>query len=158
MRNPPHLSTTGIWCAGSRRLIAGSLFFEETITEENYQNLVTQFIVLQEDYSFQKAGATARTVNRTSFLHVQAFSDRIMWREVLAPPSSDFMPPDSILWEFLKERVYSNNPRILEDLKDNTEQFVIGTDQRILRNVAGNAVKMAIVCLQEGMERFQDLL
>jgi len=45
-KNPQHLSTTGIWCAESRRQIAGSLFFEETITAENYQNLVTQFIAL----------------------------------------------------------------------------------------------------------------
>jgi hypothetical protein len=134
------------------------LFVEGTITAENYQNLLTQFTALQEDSWFQKDGATAHTANRTSFLHVQAFGDSNMWREVLAPPSSDCMTPDSILWEFLKERIYSNKPRILEDRKDNIEQFVANTSQEILRNVAGNAVKMANVCLQEGMERFQNLL
>jgi len=76
----------------------------------------------------------------------------------LAPASSNFIPSDSILWELLKERVYSNNPRILEYLKDNNERFVAGTDQQILRKVAGNTVKMANVCLREGMERFQKLL
>jgi hypothetical protein len=157
-KNPQHLSATGIWCAGSRRRIAGSLFFEETITAENYQNLVTQFIVLQEDSWFRQAGANAHKANRTSFLHVHTFSDGITWREILAPPSSNFMLFDSILWEFLKERVYSNNPRILEDLNDNTEQFVAGPDQKILRKVAGSTAKMANVCLREGMERFQNLL
>jgi len=42
------------------------------------------------------------------------------------------MPPDFFLWEFLKERVYSNNPRILEDRKDDSEEFVFGADQQIL--------------------------
>jgi hypothetical protein len=158
-KNPLLLSTTDILCAGSRRRIAESLFFEETNTYcENYQNLMTQFIALQEDSWFQKDGATAHTAKRTSFLHVQAFGYRITWREVLAPPSSDFMTPESILWEFLKEIVYSNNPRILEDHKDNTERFVTGNDQHIFRNVAGNTVKMANVCLREAMERFQNLL
>jgi hypothetical protein len=119
---------------------------------------VTQFIALHEDSWFQQDGATAHTAKRISFLHVQAFGDGITWREVLAPPSSDCMSPDSILCGFLKERVYSNNPRILEDLKDYIEQFVAGTDQQILRNVVGNTVKMANVCFQEGIERFQNLL
>jgi len=116
-KNPLHLSTTCIWCAGSRRRIAGSSFFEGTVTTENYQNLLTQFTALQEDNWFQIDGATAQTANRTSFLHVQAFGDSNTWSEVLAPPSSDCMPPDFILWEFLKERVYSHKPKILEDLK-----------------------------------------
>jgi len=105
------------------------LFFEETITAENYQNPVTQFIALQEDSWFQQAETNAHTVNRRSFLHVKAFGDGITWLAVLSPLSSNFMPSESILWEFLKERVYSNNPRILEDFKDNTEQYVAGTDQ-----------------------------
>jgi hypothetical protein len=62
---------------------------------------------------------------------IKAFGDRITWSEVLAPLSSDFMTPDSILWEFLKERVYSNNPKILEDRKDNTEEYFIGADQQL---------------------------
>jgi hypothetical protein len=108
-KNPLHLSTTGVWCAGTRRRIAGSLF-EEKITAENYQNLVAQSTALHEenkrDCWLQQDGATARTANRTSFL--QAFGDRITRREVLATRFSNFLPPDSILWVFLKERVYSN--------------------------------------------------
>jgi hypothetical protein len=70
-KNTLHLSTATIWHAGSRRRIAGSLFFEETITAENYRNLVTQFTALQEDSWFQQDGATAHSTNRTSFLHVK---------------------------------------------------------------------------------------
>jgi hypothetical protein len=84
--------------------------FEETVTAEIYQNLVTQFIALQEenkrDCWWQQDGATAHTANRTSFL--QAFGDRITGRAVLAPPFSNFLPLDSIFWVYLKEIVYSN--------------------------------------------------
>jgi hypothetical protein len=84
--------------------------FEETVTAKSYQNLVTQFIALQEenkrDYWLQQDGATVHTANRTSFS--QAFGDRITEREVSAPPFSNFLPPDSILWVYLKQTVYSN--------------------------------------------------
>jgi hypothetical protein len=39
-KNPVRLSTTGVWCTGSRRQIAGLLFFEQIITEENYQKIL----------------------------------------------------------------------------------------------------------------------
>jgi hypothetical protein len=38
-------------------------------------------------------------------------------------------PRDFILCGFLKERVFSDNSRNLEDLKHNTEQAVAGRDQ-----------------------------
>jgi hypothetical protein len=42
------------------------------------------------------------------------------------PRSPDLTPPDFFLWGFFKQRACCNNPRILEDLKNNTEQPVAG--------------------------------
>jgi hypothetical protein len=55
----------------------------------------------------------------------------------------DFGPqsPDFFLWDFLKQRVYSNNPRILEDIKHNTEQAAADTDQQTLQKAAKSTVK-----------------
>jgi hypothetical protein len=58
----------------------------------------------------------------------------------------------------LKERVYSNNPRSLEELKHNTEQTAANIDPEIFRKVARNTVKMVDACLREGGGYFQHLL
>jgi len=42
-------------------------------------------------------------------------------------------PPGVLMWGFLKEKVWINSPRSLEDLKRSTEQALAGTDQLILR-------------------------
>jgi hypothetical protein len=67
------------------------------------------------------------------------------------------MPPDSILWVFLKERVYCNNPRILEDLKDKNESVLLALTNKFFE-MWQETLKMANVCLQEGKKSFQNLL
>jgi hypothetical protein len=57
------------------------------------------------------------------------------------PRPPDLTPSDVFLWEFLKERDYSNNPRSLEELKHNTEQTVANTDRETLRKVAQKTLK-----------------
>jgi hypothetical protein len=58
------------------------------------------------------------------------------------------------LWVFLKETVYSNNQRGLEELKHSIEQTVANSDQETLRKVE---LKTADACFLEG-GHFQYLL
>jgi hypothetical protein len=68
------------------------------------------------------------------------------------------MQPDFFLWRFLKERLYSRNPRNLEDLKHNTEQALTGTYQLILQKVTGGGTLKGVNAhFQEGVEHFQHL-
>jgi hypothetical protein len=64
------------------------LLFEETITAESYQNILTQFSALLEqnerDCWFQQDGATAYTADiKAAFL--QDFCDRIVERGIWPP-------------------------------------------------------------------------
>jgi len=56
------------------------------------------------------------------------------------------------------QRVYSNNPRILEDLKHNNELAAAGTDQQTLKKVTKGTVQRTDACLQEGEGHSQHLL
>jgi hypothetical protein len=42
------------------------------------------------------------------------------------------MPHYFFLWGFIKERVYSSNPRSVEDIKHNVEQAVADSDEENL--------------------------
>jgi hypothetical protein len=66
-----HSVNIGVWCAVSRKQIVGSLLFEETVTAENYPNILTQFIAVlgnnERDCRFQQAGTTANTAKQHLF-------------------------------------------------------------------------------------------
>jgi hypothetical protein len=66
---------------------------------------------------------TAHTANTTALLQ-GFFSERIVGRGLWPPRSPDLTARDCFLRGFIKERVYSNNPQSLEELKHNTEQTV----------------------------------
>jgi hypothetical protein len=62
------------------------------------------------------------------------------------------------MWGFLRETVYSNNPRNFEDLKHNIAQTVANINSETLRRFARNTLKRAHACLREVGEHFQHLL
>jgi hypothetical protein len=61
---------------------------------------------------------------------------------------------DFFLWGFLKERVYSNNPRYLQELKHNTEHNAANTDPDTLRKVARNALKGQMLVFEKAVDIF----
>jgi len=52
------------------------------------------------------------------------------------------------MWGFLKEKVYSNSPRSLEDFTRNIEQALAGTDQLTLRKYGGGGSDHGEACLK----------
>jgi hypothetical protein len=46
--NPLHSLKIGVWFVESRKQFVGSSFFEETVTAENYANILPQFVTLLE--------------------------------------------------------------------------------------------------------------
>jgi hypothetical protein len=60
---PLHSVKVGVWCAVSRRMIIGPIFFSETVTAEGYQEMIMNFISLlevEQDCWLQQDGATAQ--------------------------------------------------------------------------------------------------
>jgi hypothetical protein len=100
-----------------------------------------------------------RTVLANTTALLQEYSGECAVGRGLWPPRCpNFTPPDFFLCGFLKERVYSNNPGNLEELKHNIEQPVANTDPETLRKVTRNTLKRVDTCLREGGENFQHLL
>jgi hypothetical protein len=112
------------------------LLFDYTITAGNYSNLLSQFTALleenQQDCWLLQDGEYAHTVKTTKAFLQGIFSNCIVRHGLWQPQSPDLIPPDSFLRGFLKETVYSNKLRSLEDLKHNTKQAVALTNQQTL--------------------------
>jgi hypothetical protein len=85
-------------------------------------------------------GETLRYVEETlarstTGLLQEFFGERIVGRDLWPPPSLDLAPSDFFLWGFLKERVHSNNPQSLDELKHNAEETAANTDPETFRKV-----------------------
>jgi hypothetical protein len=86
---------------------------------------------MNEITGFGKIGPRAPTATTTAFLQ-EFFGDGIVGCGLWPPRSPDLTPPHFFLWVFLEERVYSCNPRSVEDRKRNTEQAVPALTNRLL--------------------------
>lgn len=96
---------------------------EQTIAAKDYLDFLLSFVALLEEYKrdcwLQQVGETAHTAKTTTFLQ-GLFGYRTVCRGLWPPRSPDRTPPDFCLGGFLKDRVYRNNPRNMEDRKPNT--------------------------------------
>jgi hypothetical protein len=129
---------------------------------QNVIKILTQFIALLEengrDCWLQQDGATIHTANTTTTFMQEFFGEPVIGGGLWPPRSPDLTPADFFLWGCLKDRVYRNNPRNLEEPKHNIEANVNSINEQTLRKVARNIVKRVDACLHEGGGHFQHLL
>lgn len=126
---PLTVSTRGVGFAAT----IGPYFFENevgqavTVNGVRYRKMITDFLWPEiedmdlDDMWFQQDGATCHTANETITLLRDKFNDRVISRcgDVNWPPRScDLTPLDFFLWGYLKEKVYVNKPRTIQELKD----------------------------------------
>ena len=68
------------------------------------------------------------------------------------PYSSDLTPLDYFLWGYLKERVYEDNPGIIERLKENIKRGIRRIPNDVLERAMDNFnVRVANVIQQRGV-------
>ena len=151
---PLHSKKVTVWCALSERAIIGPFFFEKngattTINTDRYIEVLEKFVKeLEERYSsifnrmwFQQDGASPHSSNKSLEWLKKHFNSRIISRrsEIQWPPySPDLSPPDFFLWGYIKDRIYKNKPRTLEDLKTNITEVIRGIERPVLKSVMQN--------------------
>jgi hypothetical protein len=97
-------------------------------------------------------------VNTTTALLQEFFGERIVRCGVaFGHRELQTLPRQTSLCGDFSKKVYTINPRSLEELKHNIEQAVANIDPETLREVARNTLKRVDDCLQEGGGHFQHL-
>jgi hypothetical protein len=88
----------------------------------------------------------------------QFFDDRIISKNLWPPRSPDITPSDYFLWGYLKQVVYSNHPKTIEDLKQNIDVTILNISQETLKKVVRNMVTCVNTWYAENGGHFQNLL
>ena len=107
---------------------------------EDFLWLQLQDIDISQVY-FQQDGATCHTATETLDLLKTKFGERVISRRGTvnwSPRSCDLTPLDFFLWGYLKDKVYANNPKTTEDLKNNIIEEIRAIDDEVFRSVIEN--------------------
>lgn len=157
-----HPQKCTVWCGVMADRVIGPYFFEneegqaEKINGARYRTMLEMFLrpAIQDNQQiwFQQDGATAHTAKPTMKILREIFGKRIISKnsEFNWPPRSpDLTAPDFFLWGYLKNRVYINKPKTIQDLKDNIKAEIQTLRPETLRTVMESALKRACICEQQ---------
>jgi hypothetical protein len=151
---PLHDQKIGVWCAITASRIVGPIVSENIINSERYaSDILRPFFgsitekVKTYGYSMQD-GSTAHTVTYSMNVLNEVFENRLINRGLWPARSPDLNPCDFYLWGNLKDRVYSNNPHTLVELKQSIRETISHIEVSELKLVSNNIFKRLEACLR----------
>lgn len=145
---PLHDEKILVWCAISAEGIIGPYFFEESVNQHNYLEMLQTFFWRRHvqrpnssKYYFQQDGATPHTADKVQKWLSEKFSNRFIDKKKWPPRSPDLNPCDYYLWGYLKSVAYNPLPKTLNDLKANIEREIKKISKETLKSVYLNFEK-----------------
>lgn len=148
---PLHPEKLTVWCAVSSDCVLGPYFFDSTVNTDRYiEMLKSKFLPeaygegMIADFWFQQDGAPPhRTHAVFDFLHqhfgsrviAQGFPNRIQGGIDWPPYSPDLNPLDFFLWGYLKDRIYRDRPKSLDELRKAIENEIRAISGDMLQRV-----------------------
>lgn len=150
---PPKLN---VWCGLFSGGVIGPYFFENdegqtvTTTGPRYQSMIEECLwpeledVDVDNTWFQQDGASSHSTPENIALLRTKFPGRVISRkgDIDWPPRScDITPLDFFLWGYLKDRVYTDNPQTLAQLKRNIRRVIGEIPAEMFQNVVGNMAR-----------------
>lgn len=173
VEKPMHPQRVTVWCGLWAGGVIGPYFFENevgqavTVNGVRYREMITDFLWPEiedmdlDDMWFQQDGATCHTANETMALLREKFNGRVIScrGDVNWPPRScDLTPLDFFLWGYLKEKVYVNKPRTIQELKDEIIRHINDIEPQLCLRVIENMDHRIEVCHRSRGEHLADIL
>ena len=118
-----------VWAAITSELVIGSIFFESTVNQNTYLDVVVnkfipQFKALNRNqinqFIFQQDSARPHVTNMVLTKLKEFFGDNLITKNGLTewlPRSPDLTPCDSFLWGYLEAKIYAKKFNGIEELK-----------------------------------------
>src|ERR1700712_2636076 len=139
VEKPLYPQRVTVWCGLWSSGVIGPYFFENdagatvTVNGLRYREMINNFLWPELDgidldrVYFQQDGATCHTSNETNGLLREKFQNRVISRRGdhnWPPRFCDLTLLDFFLWGHLNEKVYTNSPASIQDLKDGIREAI----------------------------------
>jgi hypothetical protein len=103
-------------------------------------------------------GATAHTANYSIYVLNNVSEDRLISHRLWPSRSPDLNPCDFYLCGNLNDKVYSNNPHTLDELKQSIRETITSIEASDLKLVSNNLFKTPEACLRADRRHFEHVL
>ena len=153
IEKPLHPLKVTVWCALSASGIIGPFFFDTTVGQDNYLEMLhSQFLKeatkrdVIKDHWFMQDGAPAHTAKKPIQWLSNVFGHRLIALKAPAPCpqwppySPDLNPCDFFLWGYLKDKIYSKKIQDQNQLKKQIIKEISLIDETMLSKVADSFV------------------
>uniref|UniRef100_A0A0K0EGX0 DDE_3 domain-containing protein n=1 Tax=Strongyloides stercoralis TaxID=6248 RepID=A0A0K0EGX0_STRER len=160
-----------VWCSLTSKKIIGPYYFEDeegktlTINGNRYREMIETFLIPEvqgkERLRFQQDGAPPHQAKETIELLKTVFGNRIISQNCdfkWPARSPDLTPMNFFLWGYLKDRVYKNRPKTLDNLKYNIDNKIMGIGEDTLKRVMQAMLDRAMKCKEAGGKHLDDVI
>lgn len=168
VEEPLHSERVTVWCGVAEWGIVGPYFFQGTINTERYLEMLKTFLIPELKKKrkfrrtfFQQDGATCHTAKKTLDFLRKEFGTRLLSRNTefpWPPRSPDLSVCDFFLWGYLKQRVYANKPRTLDQLRANIWREIAEIKPAMLKKVYDNFEKRLENCIACNGHHLADII
>ena len=133
LNKPLHPKKVTAWCAMSSKFIIGPYFFEGSIDSASYRKMLEEYFLprvmrdrLNEDHYFQQDGASPHVTEDNLRLLNGVFGPKVISRRypdlfesglAWPPYSPDLNPLDFFLWGYLKDKIFKDAPKTINELR-----------------------------------------
>ena len=162
-----HVSLPGItvWCGLSEFGLIGPFFFDDTVNDANYLNLLQEYAMPRmqemfrnEEWYFQQDGVPPHYHR-----DVRAYLDGhlpnrwvIQRGSIEYPPHSpDFTPMDFFMWGHVKHKVYTTKPATINELRAAIERECADIPIELIRNVLDSISERCQLCMDHNGHQFE---
>lgn len=145
-----------VWCGVTSHGVVGPYFFEERVNGTNYLHMLHSYVwpqVMRRRLIFQHDGAPAHyALEVRNWLNAKFPQGWIGRRGAFEwpPRSPDLTVADFFLWGYLKEQVYKEAPRTVEDLKNRIQEACEAIPAAVCRNSCRSVLERLHACKAEG--------
>lgn len=161
---------TNVWCGLFNGHLIGPYFYDGTLTGDSYLDFLGNSLLdLLEDIPLQQIrtmwwqqdGAPPHFARQVTEHLDEVYRGRWIGRNgpILWPPRSpDITPLDFFLWGYLKDIVYTIEPRNLEDLKNRIRRACQSVTPEMVRGACiRNLQQRFQLCVRENGQQFEHL-
>lgn len=145
-----------VWCAMSTNKIIGPFFFDSTVNQWNYLEMLKQFFEpehkkqkLHKDYYFQQDGASPHRARIVQDWLKKDFRGKLLDSNLWPPRSPDLNPCDFFLWGYLKDKVYRKKYETTEELKEAIKEEIKKISKITLSAVFADMRKRCLLCIEK---------
>jgi hypothetical protein len=145
-----------VWCAVSANRVYGPFFFDSTVNNENYLDMLKSYFWPKVYRSknatgmyFQQDGAPAHRHENVQQWLKSKFGDRFLNKDKWPPRSPDLNPCDYFLWGYLKDKIYAQMPITIDDLKYLINKEIKSLNSITLTKVFENMTKRCKTVLEK---------